>query len=305
MRDAFIHIGLPKTGSTTLQEWLKLNAAAIAERGQNAIASMAAHRIAVEPLTGKLGKRDDVVAIRKFMSLAQAANHPGDGTLILSSEYFSLANPVRLRAVLDRLGIVPRKIIAYVRRQDIICASGYAQEIKALSATHIVERVSYSKFLDWDRLYTDWLEICDNVVLINYESVKSDLVRSFCKATELDDEGMLDAPCDFNQSLNAEMTEVARLLNERNLRFDPVALGGLEGWYPNIRFGFSTHITKAFEKKFIASNRRLASRFPGIFDDFAAAGWDSQGQDFAGMISDEHLNDVLRYITVCEGDTKR
>ncbi len=155
----FLHIGLPKTGTTYLQEWLKLNSAVLAKAGLNVVPSLSAHRLAVATLGEELSRRPDIVDICSQVSLEQALADAACDGAIISSEYFSLASPEQVQELFQTVGLSVSKTIAYLRRQDILSSAGYAQEIKALGTTHEIGDVIYTDALDWMLLRQSWKAI--------------------------------------------------------------------------------------------------------------------------------------------------
>lgn len=67
-----------------------------------------------------------------------------------------------------------------------------------------------------------------------------------------------------NRSLNAEMTEVARMLNERGLPPMSEALLALQRHLPGPPFGFPPYVVRQFEDAYLGSNRRLAERLQDL-----------------------------------------
>lgn len=289
----FLHIGLPKTGSTYLQEWLKLNSLALAKIGMNVVPSLSAHRLAVATLGEEFSRRSDIVEICSQVSLEQALADTAHDCTIISSEYFSHASPKAVQDLFQKTGHNLLKTIVYLRRQDILCAAGYAQEIKALGATHTIEKVLYTDALDWVLLQQSWKNISDGVVLLNYDLHRHDLSDSFLRAIGIENVLTGDLPKRFNVSLSAEMTEVARLLNLKGQRFDIQNLESVKGRYPDIPFGFSSEVTRKFEAFYIDSNRKLAEIYPDEFNDYATEKWESPGQDFTGRISKKYLAEIM------------
>lgn len=292
----FLHIGLPKTGTTYLQEWLKFNSAALATAGLNVVPSLSAHRLAVATLGEELSKRSDIVDICSQVSLEQAMADAAHDSALISSEYFSLASPKMVQSLFQKAGFKLSNTIAYLRRQDILCAAGYAQEVKTLGATHTIDEVSYTDALDWILLRQSWQEISTDVTLVNYDLHRHNLVTSFVQSIGIRDIPISDLPTRFNVSLSAEMTEVARLLNLKSQKFDIETLESVKGRYPGIPFGFSSEVTAKFERLYLDSNRQLAKIYPGEFDDYATENWLSPGQDFAGHMTKEHLAEIMNQI---------
>jgi hypothetical protein len=290
---SFLHIGLPKTGTSSLQEWLRVNSASFAEAGFTVVPLMSAHRLAVETLGDAISCRPDIVWIRAQVTLAQALADAAHDRAIISSEYFSLAEPRAVRDLLQEAGIGISKTIAYLRRQDIYCAAGYAQDVKAMGAFEVVTSASYTDALDWTLLRQSWQDVSEVVTVLNYDLHKHDLINSFSHALGVQDIPTIDLKERFNPSLSAELTEVARILNQKQQRFDLQLLEAVKGRHPDIRFGFTAQVTGEFERHYIESNRKLAEMYPEEFSSYAVENWQSPGEDFTGRVSEEHVLEIM------------
>jgi hypothetical protein len=293
---SFLHIGLPKTGTSSLQEWLRVNSATLAEAGFTVVPLLSAHRLAVATLGEVLSCRPDIVWIRAQVTLAQALADAAHDGAIISSEYFSLAEPRAVRDLLQEAGIGISKTIAYLRRQDIFCAAGYAQDVKAMGAFDVVTSASYTDALDWTLLRKNWQDVSEVVTLLNYDLHKHDLMNSFSHALGVQDIPTIDLTERFNASLSAELTEFARILNQKQQSFDVPLLEVVKGRHPEIRFGFSAQVTGEFERHYIESNRKLAEIYPEEFSSFAVENWQSPGEDFTGWVSEDHVLEIMQAI---------
>jgi hypothetical protein len=293
---SFLHIGLPKTGTTSLQEWLRLNSAALAQARFTVVPLLSAHRLAVATLGEALSCRSDIVWIRSQVTLAQALADAAHDGAIISSEYFSLAEPRAVRDLLQEAGISISKTIAYLRRQDIFCAAGYAQDVKAMGAFEVVTDASYTDALDWMLLRENWQDVSEAVTLLNYDLHKHDVINSFSHAIGAQDVPTMGMTERLNASLSAELTEVARILNQKQQSFDVEVLETVKGRHPDIRFGFSPQVTGEFERHYIESNRKLAEIYPEEFSSYAVENWQSPGQDFSGRVSEDHVLEIVRAV---------
>ncbi|NKL63359.1 hypothetical protein [Rhizobium leguminosarum] len=304
-----LHIGLPKTGTTYLQEWLKLNNDKLRQSGVAVLSSAAAHRLAAASLTdSSLSSRADVLAIERDCTLPQAAKEMHDyvgHVRVVSSEYFFHCDPSDVRVTMDALGVSVSSIICYVRRQDRVCASGYAQEVKALGlAKRIADygEVSYNPLLDWNQLYEKWETAFPSAAIIfeNFESCVANgtLVKTFRASIGATEVETFNLPERVNQSLSAHLTEFARILNEKRSAYDLDRLMDIQGRTKLPPFAFDQATTQLFERIYLPTNQLLAKRFPLKFEEYCTSGWRPNGIDMTDRLDAEQQADILfRYVS--------
>ncbi len=124
----YVHIGLHKTGTSSIQAFLRKNKPALLERGylypRTGWTAGGHHNLAYE----LLGRKRFSEAPGRLADLeAELATAPH---AILSSEeleFLELADVRRLKAA---LGEREARIIVYLRRQDALIGSTYAQQVK-------------------------------------------------------------------------------------------------------------------------------------------------------------------------------
>lgn len=128
-----LHLGTYKTGSTAIQQFMRQNDKAFRKQG------------IVYPLFPKDGQshtflrqtiyRDDPEGLRQCLEIMRRAfQDDPDATIVLSSEHFWPMNGPRLHAFLDALQSVSSNVhtLIYLRRQDHLWASLYAQQSKGM-----------------------------------------------------------------------------------------------------------------------------------------------------------------------------
>ena len=227
--DVVLHIGLPKTGTSFLQNWLAANRRQLADQGIHVPARpILAHRLAVEYLPeGARKQRSDVQAIlQQEWSLVVAevmqARAAGASKLLLSSEYFWLSDTVALSEGLAELGCEAWRIVACLRRQDRLMEAGYNQEVKAMNLADRFPRPRYHSFYDWRLLHARWREAFPAAALCfrNYDLLSREgrLLEDFLEQVQ---PGLFSRMQDHavdvdrsNESLSAELLEAKRLANE-------------------------------------------------------------------------------------------
>ena len=140
MRQLFLHIGYPKTGTTSVQRFLALNQAALQAAGVlYPQAGRIRHGDAHYGVNFALGiaDYDRPKDVEKPVTLRQdlAAEAAGSGCekIVLSTEYLTTANladKARVRAYFADYDV---KIVCYLRRHDHMYESAYAQAVKTVA----------------------------------------------------------------------------------------------------------------------------------------------------------------------------
>jgi hypothetical protein len=133
----FLHIGLNKTGSSSIQKFCDLHREALRSLGveypELGVFDSAHYGIS-KLLIGKPAV--DHVPVPEGLEEAIASALSRDMDVVLSSEYFSVASPREVLAVkefLARFGTVI-KIVVYLRRHDLWIASLFNQAVKTAPA---------------------------------------------------------------------------------------------------------------------------------------------------------------------------
>ena len=161
MKKLVLHVGTPKTGTTAIQKFLMNNAAALEERGiyypvfpsrwPGVEIARNGHFIFQDVMARldhpTFNTRPNLLppCTEKFAQLV--ANL--DGTMILSDETFwQMASRFEdtlptLKNICDGLGFDSYQIIVYLRRQDVLVESWYAQRVKGVKVTSI----TFDKYL--------------------------------------------------------------------------------------------------------------------------------------------------------------
>ncbi|BCH07962.1 hypothetical protein MesoLj131c_22200 [Mesorhizobium sp. 131-3-5] len=296
MPKAILHIGLAKTGTTFLQNWLRYNSFILRQAGFHVAPDMASHQVA--------GSLVQDVSRRAMGDIIFLANLPDqretlfsfDLVSIISSEFFYICNPLHVAEYFKKEGVDVVMIVCVLRRQDILAASGYAQDVKSLGRSDIVTGAAYFPYLDWNCLYESWAGAFPDAAMrmINYSP------RSLLSAFKM----LLGIGIDTidqvqeihtNRSLNAEMTEVARMLNERGLPPMSEALLALQRNLPGPPFGLPPYVVRQFEDAYLGSNRRLAERLQDPeFEEMSRPGWNTDGVCMAGQIDDARFAEIIK-----------
>lgn len=305
-----LHIGLPKTGTTYLQEWAKLNRETLLQNGIGVLSSEASHRLATASITDpEIIARADVIAINQACSLTEAMDeikHLGGEANLVSSEYFFTCEPSQVRAAMDDAGVSVAKIICFLRRQDRACAAGYAQEVKALGSSKRIADYGdpvYTHLLDWNDLHDQWEKAFPDAKIIfeNYDACRrggAPLLQTFMAAIEATADDAVDVPVRVNESLSAHLTELARMMNENGQRFDLQLLLEIQSKTKLPPFDFDKKVTRLFQEIYLPGNLKLAERFPGKFEDFCDDMWIPSGIDLTDKLDAKQQEAIIRYVAL-------
>jgi len=187
----FIHIGMPKTGTTSLQGALNSNRQLLINQGilyAKADFTGAHHDIAQWV---RLEKDKDFL-LQFFKEAVEEYKKNNCTRIVISSEYFfySIKNPgiiekqdcyKKIRKNLQMLKeVIPDdftvKIIAYLRRQDLALDARYNQQVKYsnsfdLTPMEVKEKIIAQHYFDYELLLKVWADLFgkENVIVRAYE----------------------------------------------------------------------------------------------------------------------------------------
>jgi hypothetical protein len=234
--------------------------------------------------------------------LRKAASDPEIHSIIISSEYFSICEPILLNKLLTEIHISNITALIVLRRQDRYIESNYNQLIKMMRWVIPIGKAAYHSGYDWYLLLSSWarvfskenlrLDIYDNLAAANsgiVAQIFGDLHPALARlAAE-------HPTCEerSNPSLPAALIEFKRLAN-RAAAYDVLQLvekasqRGLGG--PPFRM--KPELAKGFLDIYRESNRKVAQEFfhrdGDLFDESDLEG-DPMGADYTGNVPIETL----------------
>ncbi len=298
MPSVILHIGLPRTGTTLVQQWLDAGSPALREARITPIGSMAAHRIAVAFIAEAYRERIDVVRIRQAFDLEEAYGRAAraDGVALVSSEYFTSADPAEVAQEFAERGLQVEKIICFVRRQDALQVSSYAQNVRMIGETGLPVAVGYHEAQDWNLHVQRWARSFPAAAmeLRSYDKASREgVLASFCGCLGLGPDAAPSETKRVNATMSAEFTEIARMLNLRGIAFDGDKLLALDAASGGPAFGFPQSEIDIIEAAFGPSNAALAARVPDEFAEFARPGWTTGGIDMTGQVDEHRMHEIL------------
>jgi hypothetical protein len=315
MKPVLLHIGLPRTGTTALQHWLQLHSRALAKSGVFTFDQMTlAHRLGVQGL-GELERRvdADVIGIAghelsdAIKQLSAATADPAISSIFISSEYFSIADPLQTKETFQRLGLTDVTIILTVRRQDRFIESGYAQEVVHMRHTDRCPAPrGYDKKYDWNELATRWATAFhQKIAVLVYDrlagagrSVNREIIQLIGGAIGEFAAKNVESDRRLNMGASAPAVEFKRLANHIDgLNLHAIAKCILKDTSPRPQFKMSLENATEFMRIYRASNRELARHFLGTdddpFDDDLDLAARHEQSDFTGRLPRDEFDRML------------
>lgn len=317
-----IHIGWHKTGSTALQVFLLKNRKALIRRcqtyyPQEGLLTCAHHTVAWS-FQGREASPWGPVAVLEgggdayLRAAMESASSKGCTKIVLSSEEFctfdldaiqSLSKS--LRAMADSV-----KVVAYIRRQDLLVESAYNMQVKWWGARL---RADFDEYVKGKRAYPNYFRILkgwagvfgvSNLIVRRYEreALESRDVRiDFCEAVGLNHEGLGHMEEDVNDSLGPKALEFLRILNNLDVSKDEherIATRLLsydrENHSPKCRL-FGPDQRRAYMVPFEIGNRKLAQF--GVDPEPLMVGDDSLGTRNLRRLTQGEFADILAYVS--------
>lgn len=243
-RQAIVHIGTPKTGTTTVQHFLWHNRESLAEQG------MRYHRVAPRhnpqpeytisaftridrpienPRWARVFGTSDGPRCAEWLDSTQSAlAEAPDVTSIVSSEFlYDALTDSDLIASLHSFLMEHFEEVAYllyIRRQDTFLESGYSQHLRLGLAQTFEEYMAERSVPDYDARVLMWEEATGDApvrvrIFERAALTGGDLLQDFCTEAGIEADG-LERPDEVNQSLTARQAAFVLRAN-RALSFLP------------------------------------------------------------------------------------
>ena len=229
-KTCFVHIGVPKTGTTLLQRFFFENREALLKHGvlypDVSLRGFGHHDIAFL-IAG--GYPDWATPQPRTLSelttqLCNDVARVDPTTVLLSSEDFYLfPAPGALLKLLETVKVAGRfriVVIVYVRRQDLAHESWYNQTVKAQGATHRFDRSVLDTHALWDyeANLKRWADVfgTENIVVRPFEQAQfagGSLIGDLLSVLQLSANSFNPPSGRINTSLNKDLLEFQRLFN--------------------------------------------------------------------------------------------
>tara|TARA_R110001599_G_scaffold145321_1_gene327627 strand:- start:82094 stop:83197 length:1104 start_codon:yes stop_codon:yes gene_type:complete len=288
MATVYLHIGAPKTATSTLQSMLAGNFEQLLRQGvlypQLLRHGDAHHTLVADLIQAYQGHTmadlwyGDRTRGEAWQNLQrEIEQYPGIEKIILSSELF-FGQTRRLEDMLadiqGRLSAHELKVVVYLRRQDQLYSSFFNQDVKGARQwahnayqfyqTHQIFQHDYSELLG---IWSDGVGR-ENMVIRPYETaqwVGGNIIDDFCAATGIEPLGSV--PTAPNESLGPTQLYVKLCLNR--VGYDKGAnesvLALLQQVYPETPGGPCTYVHRGlyreYRKKWIKVNKRIADHY--------------------------------------------
>ena len=224
----YIHIGLQKTGTTSLQRILHANQGKLSQIGLNYVPRMAglgskevnAHHFLAHCLLNKRYGYTPEVDFSQFPEHVRGLQEYLDkasGIKVISSEDFSRLNPDQINMLREIFRDRDVKVLIYLRRQDSWIDSLYGQMLKVGRNIEVQAYIeSQEKMLDFNQTITNWETAfgLQNVILRLYEgAAKENVWNDFSQAVEAPDAiNVIERIPQANKSLTYEGTKFLQAL---------------------------------------------------------------------------------------------
>ncbi|WP_146592018.1 hypothetical protein [Puniceibacterium confluentis] len=161
-RTVYLHIGMPKCATTSVQDFLSAERAALADTGLSYVQHPG-------DAPGRKGNGIPLAQARFARDSARAAEIldvflQGEGDVLLSSEmFYDLARGVRIAEMFDQIRArgCEVRVICYLRRQDYWIESDFKQQIKDLGGwseplSALIAQRAHTRTLNYTWLLMNW-----------------------------------------------------------------------------------------------------------------------------------------------------
>lgn len=271
MARLWLHIGAPKSATTTLQRFLTNNRDRLSAKGLTYISPQG--RTSSNPVAVAINRTRTAEIAALSADLGRQINSAG-GDCIISSEMFFGIPPGALKQVLTDMAPETTQVIVYLRRQDIYLEAKYMQKVKngrfAGSIHDYIKKfdgsgADYMSVLSpWmDEGYTVRARILEDSKLVG-GSVISDLM-AVCGLDQLPDEAVDQEAANRSPSLERlQLLQVLKTLGVKKINRIQRSLPQSSG--PKARFFTAEERTQILEQ-YAACNAALHKQFFAHLDD--------------------------------------
>jgi hypothetical protein len=227
-----IHIGWHKTGTTSVQAFLKKNYYQLISENKlyypsEGLVSYGHHQIAWslkgdKSPWGKLSSANENILIEKAI---ESGKKLGCQNLVFSSEAFCTFSENEIVKLNEILNYESNKVIivAYVRRQDLLIESSYNMEVKGWGSRMTDGFQQYVKnktpYILYDSALDSWANVfgLENIKVRIYDThymPQNDIRLDFCLVAGIDPSNLIFENKKINNSLGLKSLTLLRILNK-------------------------------------------------------------------------------------------
>lgn len=281
MRKLYLHIGVHRTATSSIQRFMHINSTGMAKRGVLYPFGVARHNELVNRLFD--GRLDIETLIEDLKQSAESSTSEIH-SLVLSDEDISMRKDLSILAPLGEHFDV--RIVVFLRRQDLWLESWYLQNIKwqwIPDLSHptfdeFLEKEQRFHWIDYDRHLGHFEELFgkDKVSVQAFEpgQMPNGPYAAFCKMIGVQDIEEMEKPKGLNQSLSPIVSEFMRNLplgefdTGVRARMEAACIAvdiDLRRSFPDI-YNIKTHLLThdqrtAILERFAESNSAVAQRY--------------------------------------------
>ena len=233
---AIVHIGLDKTGTTSIQQFMFMNADYIYQKSgflypPEGLCS--GHHVSIAQYLG-FGNFAPANERELGQALERFTDYQRDTNIILSSEHFCyLRTPDAINNLREFLKNFEVTIVVYLRNQPEWLRSVYSEVIKwgyPGSFEEYFDRASYR--CDFYGFISEWSSVFgkEKILVKWFEREQEHLLRSFLKIISFDYD---ESDTYLNKSLSMEVLETIRAINTLAAKLPSEQAASLSAWVMN------------------------------------------------------------------------
>lgn len=170
MTHLFLHVGMPKTGSTSIQATFFANRAVLAAHGIHYLdAARNHHRLIAAGFAGAMARAPDAAALAARQTIAAFIGRAGEGRIVISSEVLCRMAREEIAALLGFLRpLVGRiSVVCFVRPPSGYITSGLQHDIRAGLPLERLGHISPPRYRSHIRKFLQERERADTILVLH------------------------------------------------------------------------------------------------------------------------------------------